>query len=522
MKNEIIREFEHFLGRIHPVEVNYFVSDSDKYVSDITESFLNQLRSDEDYYESLMKYFKSELDVRTTDDGSIVFDLKKPKHIEISHQEFMANCNLENVRQIFRGKCIEEVEKVEQKERELKEQRERAIQRAKENAEAKYNALKYFNEQFIKELNVFDNLDDSKEIKKHYNSVAKRVKSYHRKAFFWETSKSATTFVQLNQGLEKEIIEKYNITDKFDDSIFTTKLRNTVIHKLKEIEKFTPYKEIITSKVQVRPGYYHHANGFVYKDFVDEWDLYFKEKPEISKAINKKANFHLNGIGDFIPSEYLFLFQRPNLTSFGYDHLYDILDSLTDVVEATEHKMGESFLEKYSKKYNPANSKYVAGNWQTPEDYRFNKPYWNFHQMKQFENQIKALTRKAENLVRDKLIVPRVNEGWISETKLYNEIKVAFKGRKVIQHARLPFLGKQHLDIFIPSLKVAIEYQGLQHDQPVEFFGGEKAFLKNQERDARKKRLCTENGIRMLYVREGYDLEEVINNICKMFLKEGK
>jgi hypothetical protein len=65
----------------------------------------------------------------------------------------------------------------------------------------------------------------------------------------------------------------------------------------------------------------------------------------------------------------------------------------------------------------------------------------------------------------------------------------------------------------IPSHRVAVEYQGQQHFEPIEFFGGEDAFRQTVERDERKKRLCDENGIRLIYVSAGYNLETVIDEI---------
>ena len=65
-----------------------------------------------------------------------------------------------------------------------------------------------------------------------------------------------------------------------------------------------------------------------------------------------------------------------------------------------------------------------------------------------------------------------------------------------MRHARPKFLFQQHLDIFIPKLMVALEYQGTQHDRPVEFCGGAEAFQRTQERDSRKRRLCAANGVR--------------------------
>lgn len=37
-------------------------------------------------------------------------------------------------------------------------------------------------------------------------------------------------------------------------------------------------------------------------------------------------------------------------------------------------------------------------------------------------------------------------------------------------------------------------------NEPVKFFGGQEAFIKNQERDQRKKKLCEENGVKLLFV----------------------
>jgi hypothetical protein len=96
------------------------------------------------------------------------------------------------------------------------------------------------------------------------------------------------------------------------------------------------------------------------------------------------------------------------------------------------------------------------------------------------------IIRDAENSWREEQGIPLVGEGWVSETRLYYQIKSAFPHLDVEQHARPAWLGRQHIDIFIPALSVAIEFQGLQHDQPVAFFGGVAAFEQARGRDARK------------------------------------
>ena len=55
-------------------------------------------------------------------------------------------------------------------------------------------------------------------------------------------------------------------------------------------------------------------------------------------------------------------------------------------------------------------------------------------------------------------------------------------------------------DIFISGLNIAIEYQGKQHFEPVDYFGGEEAFQKVKKRDAEKKKLSEENNVQLIYI----------------------
>lgn len=128
---------------------------------------------------------------------------------------------------------------------------------------------------------------------------------------------------------------------------------------------------------------------------------------------------------------------------------------------------------------------------------------------------VRTLIREAENTVREEMNIPRVGEGWISETELYHALRRFFHPIEVIQHARPEWLGKQHLDVFFPSELVAVEYQGLQHDEPVSYFGGEKAWRAVRRRDAKKRRLCKANGVRLFEVRSGYSLAELIEEIAQ-------
>ena len=64
---------------------------------------------------------------------------------------------------------------------------------------------------------------------------------------------------------------------------------------------------------------------------------------------------------------------------------------------------------------------------------------------------------------------------------------------------RFNWLGRQSLDFYLPDYNVAIECQGRQHFEAVDYFGGDKGFKNTLERDKRKKALCEKNGIKLLY-----------------------
>jgi hypothetical protein len=113
------------------------------------------------------------------------------------------------------------------------------------------------------------------------------------------------------------------------------------------------------------------------------------------------------------------------------------------------------------------------------------------------------------NTLRSSIGLPRIGEGWISETKLFYQLKDEFSSHVVIQHFKPKWLGRQHFDIYFPLLNIAVEYQGMQHFESVEYFGGNKAFEQNLLRDKKKKELSKNNNCELICVEPGYDLNEI-------------
>lgn len=67
-------------------------------------------------------------------------------------------------------------------------------------------------------------------------------------------------------------------------------------------------------------------------------------------------------------------------------------------------------------------------------------------------------------------------------------------------------------DFYLPNNNVAIEYQGVQHYRPVEYFGGKSAFEKLKRHDAIKANYCNENKIKLLAIPYTNDVNEELNN----------
>ncbi|MGT2615048.1 hypothetical protein [Clostridium perfringens] len=94
---------------------------------------------------------------------------------------------------------------------------------------------------------------------------------------------------------------------------------------------------------------------------------------------------------------------------------------------------------------------------------------------------------------------------WISEEQVYIITKKLYKDFNVIYQHRPFFLrssmgGQMSYDVYISGLNIAIEYQGKQHFEPIEYFGGEIAYQNTIKRDKEKLFLSNKNNIKLIYI----------------------
>lgn len=67
-------------------------------------------------------------------------------------------------------------------------------------------------------------------------------------------------------------------------------------------------------------------------------------------------------------------------------------------------------------------------------------------------------------------------------------------------------------DFYLPKYNIAIEYDGRQHYEPTEHFGGKDAFTIRQEHDKIKNVYCKENNIKLIRISYLQDVNKELNN----------
>jgi hypothetical protein len=89
------------------------------------------------------------------------------------------------------------------------------------------------------------------------------------------------------------------------------------------------------------------------------------------------------------------------------------------------------------------------------------------------------------------------------------ENNIKFKQQKSFPDCK--YKNPLRFDFYLPEYNCCIEFNGIQHYEPSEFFGGVDAFELNQIRDKIKKEYCDNNNIPLIIIR--YDEDDIINSL---------
>lgn len=118
--------------------------------------------------------------------------------------------------------------------------------------------------------------------------------------------------------------------------------------------------------------------------------------------------------------------------------------------------------------------------------------------------------------------VCRISGGENKIIKTLNEFSIKYDFQKTFDGCKYKQLLQ--FDFYLPEFNVCIEYDGKQHYKPIDWFGGEENFKKQQLRDEIKEDYCKNNGIDLLRIpyTEFDNIKEIIINKIRNYVQYAK
>jgi hypothetical protein len=286
-----------------------------------------------------------------------------------------------------------------------------------------------------------------------------------------------------------------------------------------------------------------------YENVVLPHEEYIIWKKQLKNAISiQPPQFTLDDEAENDLAELFYIgFKKNNLTPYGQSNLEEIINQTITLIRNRENSNKTSFARRFITKgkyhkFSESNTDFDSNAYReffdSDEEFNF---YLTEHEKRMLGvplvNIINPITfppivqfaiikdfsrtmREAENFVRISKGIPKIGEGWVNETELFNRIQAAYSKCKVIHHGRVKWLGQQHFDIYFPELNIAIEYQGAQHYEEIEIFGGAEGLTRTRENDRLKKEKCEKNQCILIEVFPNYDFNLVRQEIDDAIRKQ--
>ena len=117
-----------------------------------------------------------------------------------------------------------------------------------------------------------------------------------------------------------------------------------------------------------------------------------------------------------------------------------------------------------------------------------------------------------------------VSKGEIRIIDALTNMNVLFETQKTFDELLGLYGGKLSYDFYLPNYNLLIEFQGKQHYEPVDWFGGEEKFKYQQEHDKRKREYAFDNNYKLLEIPywDFDNIEDILKRlISKSHLSDG-
>jgi len=100
------------------------------------------------------------------------------------------------------------------------------------------------------------------------------------------------------------------------------------------------------------------------------------------------------------------------------------------------------------------------------------------------------------------------SKGEIKIREFLEKYKILFEKQKKFKNCK--YKNKLSFDFYLPDHNMCIEYDGIQHYESIEFFGGTKSFNYIQIRDEIKNSYCNSNNIKLIRIRNMGQIESIL------------
>ena len=144
---------------------------------------------------------------------------------------------------------------------------------------------------------------------------------------------------------------------------------------------------------------------------------------------------------------------------------------------------------------------------------------YDYSKIKKYSKKVEIVCKKHGSFIQcsSKHITcqsgcPRCNnsKGEKAVGKFLKRLKLDFKDQVRFEKCRGVNNRKLVFDFFLPSLNMVIEFDGRQHFDKIDFFGGEKIFKTQIENDKIKNDFCMKNNINMLRIKFNENVNKAI------------
>lgn len=118
-------------------------------------------------------------------------------------------------------------------------------------------------------------------------------------------------------------------------------------------------------------------------------------------------------------------------------------------------------------------------------------------------------------------IISGVNHPFITSSQGEREILLFLEDKGIKYLTQYKFddcrmINPLRFDFYLPDYNICIEYNGKQHYQSIQYFGGDKNFQKQQQRDGIKRKYCRRNNIKLIEIAYNDDFNISMNNLLKV------